>query len=67
MAGTLRDTVRELLKESRLTKTIIAEESGVPYGALNHFATKGEDMRSEYMENLYIYFTGKPVVEDHED
>ena len=64
MAGTIRGVVKQKLIESRLSYRIIADESGVPYDALYYFATKGNDMRSEHMEKLYIYFTGKPVVTD---
>lgn len=51
-----------MLDESKLSYKTIERESGVPYGALYHFAKKGTDMRSEHMEKLYVYFTGKPLL-----
>lgn len=67
MAETLRETVKRLLQESRLTYTTISRESGVPYGALYHFATKGEDMKSGHMEKLYTYFTGESLLDDSDE
>lgn len=58
----LRDTVKRLLDKSKIPTSVISRESGVPSGALYHFRTKGEDMRSENMEKLYIYLTGEPLV-----
>jgi predicted transcriptional regulator len=63
MQETLRDTVRRLLSESKLNYTVISREADVPYGALYHFATAGDDMKSQHMEKLYIYFSGKPLLE----
>lgn len=66
MAETLREKVKRLLGESKLSYTTISNESGVPYGALYHFATKGEDMKSGHMEKLYCYLTGKQLIDDDE-
>jgi predicted transcriptional regulator len=67
MAGTLRETVKRLLGESKLTYTTISRESGVPYGALYHFATKGDDMKSCHMEKLYTYLTGEPLLDSGDE
>ena len=67
MAGTLRDSVGKMLAESDLSYTTISRQSGVPYGALYHFGTRGADMRSEYMELLYTYFTGSPLIESDDE
>lgn len=62
----LRTTVKRLLKESKRSYTVISSESGVPYGALYHFATQGDDMKSQHMEKLYEYFTGQKLIEEDE-
>lgn len=62
MEKNLRDVVKGLLLESELSYRKIADKSGVPYGALYHFATKGEDMQSAHMEKLYAHLTGKPLL-----
>jgi|TARA_R110002167_G_scaffold294935_3_gene499540 hypothetical protein len=41
---------------------VISRESGVPYGAVYHFAKAGADMQSGYMEKLYEYLSGKPLL-----
>lgn len=62
MQESLREAVKRLLLESKLTYALISRESGVPYGALYHFATEGEDMKSQYMETLYEYLSGEPLL-----
>lgn len=64
MAESLRSTVKRLLLASDLTYQKISDRSGVPYGALYYFATKGEDMKSEHMEKLYEFFTGEKLIVD---
>jgi len=58
--------VRRLLQESKLSYTVISRESGVPYGALYHFSTAGEDMKSQHMEKLYEYLTGEKLINNDE-
>ena len=67
MAETLRDRVSAFIAESSLSYRVIATQADVPYGALYHFATRGEDMRSEYMEKLYIYFTKTPLIDSDDE
>lgn len=46
-----------------LTYQKISDKSGVPYGALYHFATKGDDMSSENMQKLYEFLSGRTLLE----
>ena len=60
----LRDKMKKELEETDVPVSIISVKSGVPYGALNYFKTKGTDMQSKHLEKLYKYFTGKELLED---
>lgn len=64
MKKNLREFIKLKLEESDVPVSTIATKAGVPYGALYHFKTKGSDMRSEHIENLYAYFTGKELFTD---
>lgn len=67
MEKNLREVVKGLLLGSELTYQKIADKSGVPYGAIYYFATRGQDMQSAHMEKLYECLTGKPLLSaDHE-
>lgn len=59
--SSLRDTTKELLARTKLALTTISNDSGVSYHALYYFKTKGEDMKSEDMQKLYEYLSGKQL------
>ena len=67
MPETLREKVKRLLGETDVSYAVISEKSGVPYGAVYNFATKGDDMKSANMEKLYEYLTGKPLIDDQHE
>lgn len=59
---TLRQEVKNYLADTKIPITVISKEAKVPYGAVYCFKTKGRDMCSEYMQKLYEYFTGEPLI-----
>jgi|TARA_R100000084_G_scaffold106654_1_gene65210 hypothetical protein len=59
---TLKDRVKDYLTNTKMPISTISVESGVPYGAVYAFSRNGKDMRSEYMQRLYEYFTNKPLI-----
>jgi len=63
MDRTLKTETRQLLAVCDLTYQKISDKSGVPYGALYHFATKGDDMSSENMQKLYEFLSGRVLLE----
>lgn len=67
MQKSLREEVKRMLLDSDVPYTTISNKSGVPYPALYHFATKGDDMKSQHMEKLYEYFTGNLLIQDDSD
>ena len=60
----LRKLIKQHLEDTDVPLSIISTKSGVPYGALYHFKKRGTDMRSQHLESLYTYFTGKKLITD---
>ena len=53
----LKEFVKAQLGATKIPLSVICREADVPYSATYYFKTKGSDMRSEYIQKLYTYFT----------
>jgi len=62
IVSNLRELIKDKLEGTDVALSIVSAKSGVPYGALYHFKTKGTDMRSEHLEKLFKYFTGRDLL-----